>query len=165
VEYLSNLRTVSLTHFLTLSSATRHINFISQTKCQVAIWIFADDTPLHKCVKIKKCWKEHGGFLLQNKCSCGYYDSWNLCTVSAKWCTIIFPAYVIEKLKNMQPRIFLLLHDYDSWHTANNKVTFLQNTLVQLLTHGTHSPDLVSWDLFLFPTLKDCLQYHQFSSF
>jgi hypothetical protein len=45
--------------------------------------------------------------------------------------------------------LWRLLHNSDSWHTANNTVTFLQNTLVQLLIHGIYSADLASWDLFL----------------
>ncbi|GBP52080.1 hypothetical protein EVAR_41983_1 [Eumeta japonica] len=70
----------------------------------------------------------------------------------------------LEKVKEKQPRIRILLHnDNASPHTAIKMISFLTSEKVKLVNHPAFTRDLARCDFIIFPKIKDLMRGLKFS--
>ncbi|GBP67182.1 PiggyBac transposable element-derived protein 3 [Eumeta japonica] len=83
---------------------------------------------------------------------------------SEKYTTICLPEALEEIRINNRQRRIILHHDYGSYHTSAETVSFLEGQKIELTDHPPYSPDLASNDFYLFPSVKNKLRGQRFSS-
>jgi len=84
-------------------------------------------------------------------------------TVNTDWYTTICLPEVINKLRRInRNRRIILHHGNATCHTAHQSVDFLSSNNVELMTHCSYSPDLLSNDFFLFLNIKNKMRGERF---
>ena len=117
-----------------------------ETKHHSSVWGFPnDDLP----VKVKRA-KSVGKKMVLTVFAAGGHVAIPLehqRTVTAQWYTTVALPQVLQKLREMCPRVglsgILLHHDNASAHATHLTMDFAWGTPVQLLSHLPYSPDLV----------------------
>lgn len=136
-----------------------------ETKQQSTVWVFQNEPNPTKVVRAKSTLKQMVACFFGISGHVATVPLENRKTVNSEWyTTICLPEVFGEIRKNNRQRRIILHHDNASCHTSAATTEYLNSQMIELTGHPPYSPDLAPNDFYLFPSVKNKLRGHRFST-
>lgn len=136
-----------------------------ETKQQSTVWMFQDEAKPTKVIRSRSTSKQMVACFFGMSGHIATVPLVERKTVNSEWyTTTCLPKVFGEIRKNNFKRRIILHHDNASSHTSAQTSDYLSSENIELMGHPPYSPDLAPNDFYLFPTIKNKMRGHRFST-